>query len=138
MSRAVKIESTDPIVLVDDSDDDALIARTCYEEAKLANPFVVLRGGRELLAHLDGVAAGTVPMPALVLLDINMPEMDGFEVLAAIRRRAEFTRVPIIMMLTNSDDPRDVARSAALGADGFQVKPFLLADYVAFFASLRA
>jgi CheY-like chemotaxis protein len=75
-------------------------------------------------------------MPAVVLLDINMPGLDGFEVLQRIREREAFAQLPVIMMLTNSDNPRDIERAAELGANGFQTKPATMKEYVRFFDSL--
>lgn len=125
-----------PIVMVDDSPDDILIARRCYRRAGLPNPFVTLDGGTALLALLDEVEVGEAPMPALVLLDINMPDINGFEALAKVRAKAAFRELPVVMMLTNSDDPRDRDRALENGASGLQIKPTRVKDYVAFFASL--
>jgi CheY-like chemotaxis protein len=136
MRDTLIIAGTGPVILVDDNAGDALIARSCYEESALTNPFLTMATGRELLAYLDEVVAGRAPVPALVLLDIAMPEMNGFEVLAAVRGAEAFADVPVVMMLTNSDNPVEIARSTSLGANGFQVKPFALRDYVAFFDSL--
>jgi len=127
-----------PVVLVDDSADDILIARRCYRRSGLSNPFITFDGGRALLAYLDSVALGEASMPALLLLDINMPDIDGFESLRTIRSREPFRELPVVMMLTNSDDPRDRDRAAEAGASGLQVKPTRMKDYVEFFASLAA
>ena len=122
--------------MVDDSESDALLARKCYEKSGLSNPFLVLDTAVSLLAHLDLVADGIEPPPALVLLDIQMPEMDGFEALATVRSDPKFRLIPIVTMLTNSDDPLEIERSIELGADGFFTKPADLGRYVAFFDSL--
>lgn len=136
MSVTIPADETGPIVMVDDSADDILIARRCHRKSGLTNAFVALDGGLELLAYLDEVEGGAEPMPAVVLLDINMPDLNGFEVLARVRGRSAFTNVPVIMMLTNSDDPRDVRRAVDGGASGLQVKPTRVREYVAFFGSL--
>ncbi len=136
MSVRLKPDDTGPIVMVDDSPDDILIARRCYRRAGLHNPFVTLDGGTALLAHLDEVDAGVAPMPALVLLDINMPDMNGFEALSRVREKAAFRELPVVMMLTNSDDPHDRERARQKGASGLQIKPTRVVDYVGFFKSL--
>lgn len=138
--NAVHIPQDDsgPIVMVDDSEDDIVIAQRCHRRAGLRNPFVALPGGQPLLDHLAQVEAGRAPMPALVLLDINMPDISGFEVLHKIRSNDTFRQVPVVMMLTNSDDPEDIRRAKEGGASGLQVKPTRVKDYVAFFESLAA
>lgn len=136
MSVRLKPDDEGPVVMVDDSPDDILIARRCYRRAGLSNPFVTLDGGTALLAHLEEVDAGTAPMPALVLLDINMPDLNGFEALSRVRAQPTFRELPVVMMLTNSDDPRDRDRAKEKGASGLQVKPTRVKDYVAFFEGL--
>jgi CheY-like chemotaxis protein len=125
-----------PIIMVDDNEGDLYIAERYYEKSKLSNPFMLMRDGPSLLDYLISVEAGREPMPVLVLLDINMPGMDGFEVLSEVRSRRTFSDMPVIMMLTNSDNPRDVERSEELGADGFQTKPMRMEDYLTFFNKL--
>lgn len=136
MSVKIAPGETGPVVMVDDSPDDILIARRCYRRAGLPNPFLTLDGGMALLEHLRAVEAGEAPMPALVLLDINMPDLNGFEALARLREKDRFRKLPVVMMLTNSDDPADVRRATENGANGLQVKPTRVKDYVRFFASL--
>lgn len=132
------IDQERPIIFVDDSDDDLLIARECYLRSKLKNPILSLQSGDALIEHLERVETNEVAMPALVLLDINMPGMNGFEVLSEIRQRDGFKSVPVIMMLTNSDSPRDVEMSIQLGANGFQTKPYRTTEYIEFFNSFTA
>ena len=126
------------VVLVDDSETDLLVATKCYEKSGLPNDLRTLMSGAEFLAYLDAVEAGEEPFPGLVLLDINMPGLDGFEVLRRTRARPAFADLPIFVMLTNSDDPNDIEEAFACGANGFQVKPTRIRDYVAFFESLAA
>lgn len=136
MQNRPKLHGTGPVVMVDDSADDLVIAERCYRRSHLANAFVTLSGGRALVEHIEAVDRGEQPMPAIVLLDINMPDMTGFEALVAIRAMPSFTTLPVIMMLSNSDSPRDAEQSLALGASGLQTKPLRLRDYVAFFDDL--
>jgi len=125
-----------PIIMVDDNENDAFIAQRCYRRSGISKPFMVLPSGPAMIDYLEEVRLGEKPMPAAVLLDINMPEMNGFEVLAAVRSCPEFRSVPVILMLTNSDNPRDIAKARELGADDFTQKPTTVEDYVAFFQAL--
>ncbi|MGE0474856.1 MAG: response regulator [Nitrospirales bacterium] len=131
----ITITTNDPIIMVDDSETDQLIAKRCYQKSVLQNPFLPFSDGPTFLSHMDSVLRQETPMPALVLLDLNMPQMDGFEVLASVRQHQEFTHVPILVILTNSDNPKDADRSLAMGANGFQVKPLYVANYIDFFNS---
>ncbi|MCB9528707.1 MAG: response regulator [Myxococcales bacterium] len=138
MPSSPTLHGTGPVIMVDDSADDLVIAERCYRRSQLTHDFVTLSGGRALIEYIQAVDRGERPMPAIVLLDINMPDMTGFEALAAIRAMPPFAELPVIMMLTNSDSPRDTERSLALGASGLQTKPLRLQDYVAFFNGLAA
>lgn len=136
MSDSPKIVGAGPIIMVDDSSSDAYVARRCYENSSLDNEFVWLKSGEELLDLLENVKAGDSLMPAVVLLDINMPGIDGFEALANIRAEPDFREIPIITMLTNSNDPNDVKKSEELGANGYFTKPSDISDFIEFFDSL--
>jgi CheY-like chemotaxis protein len=137
MTRELRIATDGPVVMVDDNDSDIVLARFCYEDAKVPNRFIGMHSGQELLEYLESVHKAEAAMPAIVLLDINMPGMNGFEVLARLRARDEFKSMPIIMMLTHSDYPEDMTKAHELGANGFQTKPFLVKEYVEFFGALR-
>lgn len=138
MKNKFKLTSNGPIIMVDDSESDTFLARKCYERSSLSNEFVVVHSANALLEYLAAVRDGAKQMPALVLLDINMPGKSGFEALVEIRDVPEFKTIPIITMLTNSDDPRDVQKSSTLGADGFYTKPSDINDYIGFFDSLAS
>ncbi len=136
---AIRLNDSDgPIVMVDDNADDTRTATRCHQRSKVENSLICFDSGEAFLAHLEEVAAGAEPMPALVLLDIRMPRMDGFEVLSTIRSQDPFRAVPVVMMLTNSDYQRDVERAQKLGANGYREKPSRIAEYVEFFDSLVA
>jgi CheY-like chemotaxis protein len=130
--------TTDPIVMVDDNEGDLYIAQHCYRRSKLTNPWLTFPSGPALVAYLGKVKAGEAPMPALVLLDINMPQMNGHEVLESVRSDSYFAQLPIFCMLTSSSDPRDEQRARRLGASGFMTKPANMKDYVDFFNSFMS
>lgn len=132
----IKVVDEGPILMVDDNDLDLYIAKTCFEKSNLQHELVGFRSGREFLNYMKEVLESDRSMPVLVLLDINMPEMNGFEVLAEIRKQKEFQKIPVITMLTNSDNPKDIETATALGADGYNVKPLLTEEYVDFFNSM--
>jgi CheY-like chemotaxis protein len=135
--KMIAITDTEaPVVIVDDNVDDTRTAQRCYQRSKLTNPMICFGSGEDFLVYLDQVKDGLQPLPVLVLLDIRMPRMDGFDVLKAIREQESFRAVPVVMMLTNSDYDKDVERSAQLGANGYKEKPSTIADYVAFFDAL--
>lgn len=125
-----------PIVMVDDSESDMFLAKECYERSRTSNDLICLESGEELLHYLHDVAAGKRPMPALVLMDISMPGVSGFDILMKIRQSPALSGGPPVKMLTSSDDPKDVARSKDLGADGYLTKPADVDGYVAMFDAL--
>jgi two-component system response regulator len=132
----MKLANDNHVVMVDDNEGDIVLAKVCFERSKLTNPWLAFPSGEKLLDHLAGVKAGAEPMPAIVLLDINMPQMSGFEVLTEIRKDSFFCDLPIFCMLTSSAAERDVEKARKLGASGFVTKPGNLNDYVGFFDSL--
>ena len=137
MSVQVSLHSTGPVLLVEDSPEETLIATWCYKRSRLRNPLQTLASGQALLTHIERVLKGTEPLPAMILLDINMPDVNGFETLDQLRRCAYLDEVPVLM-LTNSDSPSDLRQARELGADGFQTKPLMTQEFIAFFDSLAS
>lgn len=138
MAQQARIVGDGPVIMVDDNGTDAYLAQRCYERSGLANQFVHIYSGEGLLDHLNRVEAGEEPMPGLVLLDINMPGTDGFSALTTVRAKPDFQEIPIIAMLTTSDDDKDVAKSRELGANAYFTKPSDISEFVSFFRSLAA
>lgn len=137
-SLALNKSTTAPILHVDD---DPLIIRLVeryHKKSSLPNPYVPFERGPELLAHLSQLVSDGGEFPLLVLLDINMPGQDGFEVLKAIREQEQFTEVPLCAMLTSSthSDERELAE--ALGANSYFVKPDDAKEYLSFFDQIAA
>lgn len=114
------------ILLVEDNPDDVELTRLAFEEAQLANTLTVVRDGAEALDYLfaRGRYADRDPqdLPSLVLLDLNLPKLDGREVLQAIRND-ERTRALPVVVLTTSAEPFDVEASYTLGVNSYIQKP---------------
>jgi len=118
MSRERPIE----IWLIDDDDGHALLVEESFEEAGLRNEFVRARDGGEGWQWLQDAAAGKRRRPGLILLDVSMPRLDGFQVLERIKASPELRQIPVIMV-TSTDAPREIERSYKLGCSAYVVKP---------------
>lgn len=115
-----------PILVVEDRADDVLIILKAFEAAGIENKVVVAGDGEEAIHYLSGVGQfrdrAQFPIPGLVLLDLKMPKIDGFEVLKWIRSQPEFKSLPVLV-LTLSSEIRDVNAAYRLGCNSFMVKP---------------
>lgn len=113
------------ILLVDDSEDDVLMARKAFARLDFPHKLDVAYDACQALEYLRraGRHAGRAgPQPQLLLLDINMPGMNGFELLTLLKADPELKSLPVIM-LTTSSSPEDVRRSYECGAASFITKP---------------
>ncbi len=119
------------ILIVDDSRKDVELAVSALAEANLANEVVIAEDGVEALDYLfkRGKYTNETGIPAVILLDIKMPRMDGIEVLRQIRSDPAFKFIPVIMV-TSSREERDLVESYKLGANSFVVKPVDIAQFI--------
>jgi len=118
------------ILLAEDSAADAEMAIDALREANLANPIVHVEDGVEALEYLERrgrFADRPDEEPAVLLLDIKMPRMDGLEVLQRIRANEKFRRLPVVI-LSSSREESDLARSWDLGVNAYVVKPVTVAS----------
>jgi two-component system response regulator len=115
-----------PILLVEDDNDDVVLALRALKKGNILNEVVVVRDGVEALDYL--FATGTYvgkdagPLPAVVLLDLKMPRIDGMKVLRAIRADKRTRNLPVII-LTSSNFEQDISDGVKLGADQYIQKP---------------
>jgi two-component system, chemotaxis family, response regulator Rcp1 len=125
------------ILLVEDNPGDVRLTEEALKEGKVRNRLHVAPDGVEALAFLrrQGKYA-TVPRPALILLDLNLPRMDGREVLAAIKTDPDLKRIPVVV-LTTSDAEQDILRSYMLHANCYITKPVDLDKFLAVVRSLE-
>src|SRR6187455_550161 len=101
------------ILIAEDDDNDIFLVKRAFAKAKVANPLVFVRDGQEVLDYLMGIKAHqqfTVHLPAVLLLDLNMPRMNGTETLQWIRRYPSLNRM-VVVILTSSREPIDVIRA---------------------------
>ncbi len=113
-------------MLVDDAVNDIALMRIACRKAGFTNPLQILKDGAETIACLKGDPPydnrQQHPLPTILLLDLNMPRKNGFEVLAWLRQQPVLKRLPVII-LTASSRVEDIERAYDLGANGFFVKP---------------
>ena len=118
------------ILLVEDSPTDIELTQEALEEAKVANRLHVVRNGEDALAFLRREGEFTdAPCPDIILLDLNLPRMNGAEVLEAIRSDPDLTHLPVIVLTTSSAD-EDVLRSYQLHANSYVRKPLELQLFI--------
>jgi two-component system response regulator len=110
------------IVLADDDEDDRLLILDAIREARITSDVHVVRDGIELLAFLRGDGTTPPPAPQLILLDLNMPRMDGRQALAEIRADPRLRPIPVVI-LTTSKAQEDLLRTYELGANSYIPKP---------------
>jgi len=127
-----------PILLVEDDARDLELTLVALERSELANEVVVVRDGAQALEYLrrEGeFAERPAGNPAVVLLDLKLPKVDGLEVLKAVRETPELRSLPIVM-LTSSHEEGDVVRSYELGVNAYVVKPVEFKAFVSAIADL--
>jgi CheY-like chemotaxis protein len=120
------------ILLVEDDHRDVELSMTALEEYKLANEVVVARDGQEALDFLfyRGNFANRIrENPAVILLDLKLPKVNGLEVLQQIRSDEGLKMIPVVV-LTSSQEEKDMVRSYALGVNAYVVKPVDFHEFI--------
>jgi CheY-like chemotaxis protein len=121
-----------PILLVEDNPHDLELTLIALEKSQLANEVVIVRDGAEALDYLfcrGDHAARQKGNPAVVLLDLKLPKVDGLEVLGEIRNAPELKPLPVVM-LTSSREEQDLVSSYALNVNAYVVKPVEFKEFV--------
>jgi len=117
-------------LLVDDDEVDVQGLKRAFKKSKIGNPITVARDGIEALEILRGEnGRERLPKPHLVLLDLNMPRMNGIELLREIRKDPELHSLPVVV-LTTSDDERDKVDAFDLNVAGYLLKPVTFPKFV--------
>ncbi len=115
----------DPVLIVEDGEDDYFLTQRAFSKAGIKNPLIRCADGQDALDFLrrDGAHVGSrAAMPCIVLLDLNMPGLDGREVLAEMKADPKLRKIPVIV-LTTSTHHEDVETCYALGANSYLRKP---------------
>ena len=122
------------ILLAEDSPDDVLLIRMAFKRAGFLNPMHVVTDGEKAIQYLkgEGIYADReqYPVPQILLLDLKMPRMNGFDVLAWIRQRPEWKCLPVIVITTSFYGP-DIEQAYESGANSFLTKPAQFDEFVA-------
>ncbi len=120
---------TREILLIEDNEDDVLLTKRALKKQNITNKLIVAKNGREGLDYLLGKNGELKFLPALILLDLNLPIMGGIDVLAALQQYGKPVHCPIIV-LTTSDNEKDIALSYQLGAHSYVQKPMDLTQFI--------
>ena len=127
-----------PILLVEDDKRDLELTLVALERSQLANEVVVVRDGAQALDYLNrqgDYEARTEGNPAVILLDLKLPKVNGLEVLESVRQTESLSSVPVVM-LTSSHEESDVLKSYKLGVNAYVVKPVEFKQFVSAIADL--
>ncbi len=130
-----------PILLAEDDGNDVFLVRRAFQKAGLANPLIVVRNGQEAIWYLNAEGPyadrGECPWPGLLLLDLKMPLLDGFDVLKWLRRRRQSLPPLLVVVHTSSKHENDFQRALELGADAYWLKPHDFNELVRSACALR-
>src|SRR5689334_7989798 len=120
------------VLLVEDRDDDVLLVRRAFAAGSIPNPLFVVSNGKEAIDYLDGVGKfanrSEYPLPDLILLDLTLPQVTGFDVIRHIRSKPGLKGLRLIV-LTSSERIADVNQAYDLGANSYLVKPQEFEDF---------
>jgi CheY-like chemotaxis protein len=129
-----------PILLAEDDENDIFLMGRAFDRARIPNPLFVVRNGQEAIDYLAGTgdyaSREKFPLPGLMLLDLKMPWMDGFDVLKWLRTHPQFDTLPVVV-LTSSKLQADVDKSRQMGVYDYRVKPQAFEDLVRLLDDVR-
>ncbi|HET9869819.1 MAG TPA: response regulator [bacterium] len=126
-----------PILMADDDADDKMLAAKALKENRVANPLVTVSDGEELLQYLHRSGPyRDAARPCFILLDLNMPRLDGREALKIIKGDPELRKIPVVI-LTTSRAEEDIVRGYNLGANSYITKPVTFEGLVGVMSTLK-
>jgi CheY-like chemotaxis protein len=114
------------ILVAEDEETDAMILQRAFHDAHLPYPLTIVPDGSHVLNYLEGAAPYAnrmqCPLPSLMLLDLKMPRMNGFDVLAWLAEKPQYKEIPVIVF-SSSGHASDIEKALSLGARDYQIKP---------------
>lgn len=125
------------ILMIDDNPADIELVRESFEDQAVAATLYSARGSNQAMAILKGASPAQPAMPDLILLDLKMPGMNGFDFLQELRRDGALQSIPVVI-LTSSSSQEDINRSYQLHANAYVVKPTGLDQFAQFVQSIRS
>ena len=125
------MQNLKPILLIEDDDVDVMTVNRALRDLKVTNQLVSIGDGEEAIEYLKDESTAK---PCIVLLDLNMPKMDGAEFLKIVKADKALKKIPVVILTTSNSD-QDVIESFELGAAGYMVKSV---DYEKFVETIRA
>lgn len=121
------------ILLIEDNPDDEMLTLRALRKQKLANQIDVVRDGAEALDYLRGEGdyedRDKTQIPQIIMLDLQLPKIDGLQVLRQIRTMSHTSNIPVVV-LTSSDEEQDIVQSYSLGANSYVRKPVDFEDFI--------
>jgi CheY-like chemotaxis protein len=134
-------ENLRPILAAEDEESDRMILELAFARAQLPHPLAIVRDGEEAVDYLSGKGRyadrSAHPLPGLLVLDLKMPRMNGFDVLAWLTKQPEFKQIPVVV-LSSSGDELDMNKARQLGAREYFVKPHSLDELIAIARQMQA
>ena len=121
------------ILVVDDEIDFHEILFRCYQRTSMKNQIKFFGSAKDVLKYMNGVIENKNPKPCLIISDVNMPIMNGFEMVDSIKKHDQFKIDPMIFMFSCSGLPEDIYVAKKVGANGYFEKSFEIETYVDFF-----
>ena len=115
-----------PILLTEDDKVDAMTVKRALKELKVTNPLIIVENGEEALEYLKDVSN---EQPGIILLDLNMPKMNGIEFLEIAKKDNKLKKIPVVV-LTTSKEEQDKIESFNLGVAGYMIRPVDYLQYV--------
>jgi len=132
-------EKTVNILLVEDDEVDVMNVKRAFKKGNISNPLFIAGNGLEALAMLRGEKEAPVPMPTnrrLVLLDLNMPKMNGLEFLETLRSDPKLKSIPVVVLTTSGEDP-DRIEAYNYNVAGYILKPVTFSNFADVMATLN-